>query len=68
MFDRRKPSFDLAELVGHSASEAKDRCEAAGFKVQVIDLDRTNAITLDYNPERIRLMIRYGKVTETRQS
>jgi hypothetical protein len=68
MLEPRKPSFDLTELVGLPANEARERCEVDGFIVQIIDSDRTNAMTLDYNRNRIRLIVRHGNVFETQQS
>ena len=59
---RRPPSFDLAELVGRKAEDARERCERDGFVVQVLDLGKTAAVTLDWHQNRIRLFTRRGRV------
>ncbi|WP_410606185.1 hypothetical protein [Amycolatopsis sp. lyj-109] len=62
--ERRSPSFDLAELVGRKTEDARARCERDGFHVQVVDLDKTVAVTLEYSPNRIRLVTRRGVVED----
>lgn len=69
-----EPSFDLAELVGRLPEDAKHRCEADGFVVQVVDLDWLEAhnkgrtpMTADLRVNRIRLMVRSGRVISARQ-
>ncbi|WP_086846216.1 hypothetical protein [Amycolatopsis kentuckyensis] len=66
-FPRRLPSFDLAELVGRTTEDARQRCERDGFHVQVIDLDKTAAVTLEYHSNRIRLGVRRGVVEDCHQ-
>ncbi|MGW3964385.1 hypothetical protein ACWED2_31535 [Amycolatopsis sp. NPDC005003] len=65
--DPRRPSFDLAELVGRKAEDASGRCERDGFHVQVVDLDKTMAVTLEHRPDRIRLFTRRGVVEDCHQ-
>lgn len=65
--ERRPPSFDLDELVGRKAEEAKERCERQGFDVQVVDLDKTDYVTLDLRLNRIRLFARRGVVERCHQ-
>ncbi|MEC3981403.1 hypothetical protein [Amycolatopsis sp. H20-H5] len=62
VFELREPSFELAELLGRPADEARRRCEEDGFFVQIVDLGRTDALTLDLRLDRIRLLTRHGKV------
>jgi len=59
--ERRRPSFDLGELIGRNAEEAKERCEREGFDVQVVDAEKTSAITLEWRSNRIRLFVRRGE-------
>ncbi|GHG24955.1 MULTISPECIES: hypothetical protein [Amycolatopsis] len=66
-FDRRKPSFDLAELVGRTTEDARERCERDGFLVQVVDLERNPWVTLELKPNRIRLTVRRGVVEDCHQ-
>jgi hypothetical protein len=66
-FERRSPSFDLAELIGRKTEDARQRCERDGFQVQVFDLDRHPAATLELNPNRIRLTTRRGVVEDCHQ-
>ncbi|KDN21332.1 hypothetical protein [Amycolatopsis rifamycinica] len=66
-FERRQPSFDLAELVGRKIGDARERCERDGFHVQVVDLDRHPAVTLEWRPDRIRLAARRGVVEDCHQ-
>ncbi|WP_410574860.1 hypothetical protein [Amycolatopsis sp. cmx-4-61] len=63
----RRPSFDLAELVGRKVEDARARCERDGFQVQVFDLDRHPAVTLELNRNRIRLTARRGVVRDCHQ-
>ncbi|HET6708378.1 hypothetical protein [Amycolatopsis sp.] len=65
--ERRRPSFDLAELVGRKTEDAQARCERDGFHVQGFDLDRHPWVTLDWSPNRIRLFTRRGVVEECHQ-
>jgi len=58
----RQPSFDLDELPGRKAGEARERCERDGFAVQVIDVGTTSAVTLEMRPHRVRLFVRRGVV------
>jgi hypothetical protein len=64
---RRPPTFDLAELVGRKTEDARERCERDGFQVQVIDLGKLSAVTLDLRPNRIRLHVRRGVVEDCHQ-
>ncbi len=64
---RRPPSFDLAELVGRKIEDARARCERDGFQVQVVDLGKPSAVTLDRRPNRIRLHVRRGVVEDCHQ-
>ncbi|MFD6070168.1 MULTISPECIES: hypothetical protein [Amycolatopsis] len=66
MFGDRAPSFALSELVGSRVDEARGKCEADGFQVEVLDLDRPGAVTLERRSDRIRLRVRRGKVEEAR--
>ena len=65
--ERRQPTFDLSELVGRKAEDATARCERDGFHVQVIDLAKMVAVTLEYSPNRIRLSVRRGVVEDCHQ-
>jgi hypothetical protein len=64
MIGGRQPSFDLEELIGQPADEARRRCEDDGFVVELFDLDQAPAARLDYNPRRIRLLTRRGRVED----
>jgi len=64
---RREPSFDLEELPGTKVAAARERCERDGFDVQVIDLEKTSARTLEFRPNRIRLLARRGVVERCHQ-
>ncbi|MGY6654406.1 hypothetical protein ACXIZN_19745 [Amycolatopsis sp. TRM77291] len=66
MSGERTPSFALSELVGSRVDEARSKCEADGFQVEVVDLEGHGAVTLDHRPNRIRLYVRRGKVEEAR--
>ena len=63
--ERRQPSFDLAELVGRKVEDAKARCERDGFRVEV--LDQHTWVTLELDPNRIRLSARRGVVEDCHQ-
>ncbi|MGW3996728.1 hypothetical protein ACWEF6_24850 [Amycolatopsis sp. NPDC004772] len=63
--ERRQPSFDLAELVGRKTEDAKARCERDGFQVEL--LDQHSKVTLELNPNRIRLTVRRGLVEDCHQ-
>lgn len=67
MFEKRKASFDLTDLIGLAVADAQRKCEDDGFDVQVLDLDKHQAMTLDFRPNRVRLMIRHRKVEEVSQ-
>jgi hypothetical protein len=67
MFEKRKASFDLTDLIGRAVADAQQRCEADGFDVQVLDLEKHPALTLEFRPNRVRLMTRHGKVEEVLQ-
>lgn len=66
MFGDRAPSFALSELVGSRVDEARAKCEADGFQVEVVDREGHGAVTLDHRPNRIRLYARRGKVEEAK--
>lgn len=53
-----KAPFDLAELAGTDTGSAVRRCEAAGFVVQVIDLERPEFLTMEWRSDRIRVSVR----------
>ncbi|ADJ43571.1 hypothetical protein AMES_1747 [Amycolatopsis mediterranei S699] len=63
----RPPSFDLAELVGRKTDEATARCERDGFQVQVFDIEKPSAVTLELRRNRIRLHVRRGVVEDCHQ-
>lgn len=74
MMPLRKPSFELAELIGCPAEDSKRRCEADGFSVKIVDMDWLEAhnngqvpTTADLRLNRIRLMTRAGRVLEAHQ-
>lgn len=60
--EKRAPSFDLDELVGKPVDEARERCERDGFDVQVVDVEKTSAVTLELRTNRVRLFARRGVV------
>ncbi|MFB9688589.1 hypothetical protein [Amycolatopsis plumensis] len=66
-FERRRPSFDPAELIGRKTEDARQRCEREGFEVQVADLGRRSWVTLELKPNRIRLTVRRGVVEDCHQ-
>ncbi|MGW5744229.1 hypothetical protein [Amycolatopsis sp. NPDC003861] len=63
--ERRQPSFDLTELIGRKTEDAKARCERDGFQVEL--LDQHSKVTLELNPNRIRLTVRRGLVEDCHQ-
>jgi len=67
MFEKREASFDLSDLIGLAVADAQRKCEDDGFVVQLLDLDKHHAITLDYNANRVRLMNRQGIVRRVHQ-
>ncbi|WP_410649251.1 hypothetical protein [Amycolatopsis sp. cmx-4-54] len=66
MSGARVPSFALSELVGSRVDEARSKCEADGFQVEILDLDRPGAVILNLRADRIRLRVRRGTVEEAK--
>lgn len=57
-----EPTVAPRDVAGRGAEETADLYRADGFHVQVLDVATSRYMTLEYRPDRIRLLVRDGLV------
>jgi hypothetical protein len=64
---RRDPRIPLGDVVGRPVGDVVGLYRADGFRVEIVDADHTPVMTLEFSPDRIRLIARAGRVVRAVQ-